>query len=155
MALFGNPVIVGFGYPINQIMRAEHAQASGDPRRVLAALVWVIVRLRIQALAQVLVADSLDQEFTAQEVTENATIFRADGTQGAKLSALALAPGTYLIQQLMRRSWFTYHRERLQIALISGARDGDAPADIGNAFTQPQPFHDYQACFICLPAAHL
>ena len=30
-------------------------------------------------LAQVVVADSLDQEFTAQEVIENATIFRADG----------------------------------------------------------------------------
>jgi len=70
-------------------MRSQQSQVSGDPRRVLAALVWVVVGLRIQALAQVVVADSLDQELTAQEVTENATIFRTDGTQGPKLSAPA------------------------------------------------------------------
>src|SRR5207253_1988289 len=103
MALFGNPVIVGFGYPINQIMRSQQAQVSGDPRRVLAALVWVVLGLRIQVLAQFMIADSLDQKFTAQEVSENATIFRTDGTQGPKLSALALESDTNLIQQLMRR----------------------------------------------------
>jgi len=155
MALFGNPVIVGFGYPIDQIMRSQQPQVSGDPRRVLATLVWVVVGLWIQVLAQVVVADSLDQEFTSQDLTEDATIFRANGSQRPKLSTLALDPFTYLIQQLVRRSGFTYHGERLQIALISRARNRHAPADIGNAFTQGQPFHDYYPGFICLPSAHL
>src|SRR5918992_6182785 len=136
-------------------MRFQQFQVSSDPCRVLSALMWVAVRLRIEALAQVSVTDTLDQEFAAHHGTEDATVFWAYRTQSPKLSALAFDSVTYFIQQLMRRGWFTYHGERLQIALISSARDRHAPADIGNAFTQGQPFHDYQACFICLPTAHL
>src|SRR6478672_6255468 len=88
MALFSNAVVIGFGYAINKIMRSQQAQISGDASRILAPLVWIVVRLRVQALGQVLVAYSLDQEFAGQTVAEHATILRTNRPQGTKLSSL-------------------------------------------------------------------
>src|ERR1700730_5282919 len=67
-------------------------------------------------------------------------VLRTDGPESAKLPPLTLDRLAYSVEQFIRWGWFPYDRKRLQIALIRGARDFDAPADIGNAFSQGQPF---------------
>src|SRR6266542_2697237 len=135
-------------------MGLQQTQIPGDARRLLMALSTVKFRLGIQVLTQICIAYALDVEFAAQDTAKDTTILRTNRAQRSELSAFALHAFTYLIKQPMGGSWFSHYGERLQIALISGARDSNAPTDIGNAFTQGQPFHDYRACFY-LPTAHL
>src|SRR6266540_2641473 len=135
-------------------MGLQQTQIPGDARRLLMALSTVKFRLGIQVLTQICIAYALDVEFAAQDTAKDTTILRTNRAQRSELSAFALHAFTYLIKQPMGGSWFSHYGERLQIALISGARDSNAPTDIGNAFTQGQPFHDYRACFY-LPTAPL
>ena len=92
------------------------------------------VRWWWQGLAQIFVAEAIEQETSLADKFEETTFPGTDWLQSAETATLLLYRFADGIKDAVRRFRFSNYGERLQIALISGPGNLHQPADSDYAF---------------------
>src|SRR3989442_15464552 len=130
MALFCNAIVVRLAYPIDKLVCLQESQEPSDSGRLFSTRSDIVIALWVQRPTDVYVTHALNLMLAFHNGSKDKRLFWADWSKRSIFCLIALYLLAHRVKQLVRWRCFANYCERLQVALISCARNFYAPAYI-------------------------